>query len=382
VNAQELIFMAREQAGPALADFDELEDDAALGAHNRRAEPERDEEVEPVAYPRGASRSGYLGKGSGVPGWRALAWFWAVILATGVTSATLLQLLGPPRSETAPFPVSTAQLEPSRLSSGGAESAQVPPASVPAASTPSERQPVGSRVSMLLSRAAIQIAQNRLHGPPGDNAMETLAEAYALMPPGSSGDRQRADAMMAQIDQRVRAAAPATDMDQARRAAAVADTPANAATTPRDAARAPNQSGPDEAVRVTPRGAADLPGTSPQASNASTRGGVPATSTTGAQRSYGVSLSVRYAANTPSAEAEAKQVAAQLGSRFDSADTQGETDVPQKAVVRFFVPEDHGTARGVGKTLAEMGYSWRIDNLSRQATSSSPRVIEVWLPLR
>jgi hypothetical protein len=32
--------------------------------------------------------------------------------------------------------------------------------------------------------------------------------------------------------------------------------------------------------------------------------------------------------------------------------------------------------------MAEMGYSWRIDNLSKQVTSSPPRLIEVWLPVR
>ena len=154
---------------------------------------------------------------------------------------------------------------------------------------------------------------------------------------------------MARLDQRVRAAARAGDPEEAKPSVAAADLPPS----------------PKPSRNATP-------------AEAMAGAGVPAA---GAARPYAAGLTVHYAANSDAAGAEARQVAAQIGARFDRPGMQGENEVPPKAVVRFFSPEDHVTAGAVGKALAEMG-PWRIDNLSKQAPPSAPRTIEVWLPVR
>jgi hypothetical protein len=59
---------------------------------------------------------------------------------------------------------------------------------------------------------------------------------------------------------------------------------------------------------------------------------------------------------------------------------QGDAEIPRKAMVRFFSPQDHNAARSVGKMLADMGYSWHIDNRAKQ--TDSPHIIDVVLPPR
>jgi hypothetical protein len=353
-----------------LADFDRLEDDTGRlarpfsdpGRRDRKALPARDaEEAAQPVPPRRATAAGWtrqLGAlRNRLPGWRGLAWFWAAVLTVTAVSAALLQMLGPPGSDAAREPPATAPVQ-ARLPAT-AEPPRAPQPTVPATS-PGPRRLPSDRVSALLSKAETQIAQGRLHVPPGDNAAESLAEVYSLIPAGSAADLKRADAMMARLDQRVRAATRTGDLEEAQ--------------------RAPSKAGLDQTARVIPRGAAESPGT-PAAPDPGP-GAAASAPTSGPLRPFGVGLSIHYSAGSASSGDEAKQVATRLGSRFDRADLQGEAEVPQKAIVRFFSPDDHATARTVGKMLAEMGYTWRIDNLSRQASPSSPRTIEVWLPAR
>jgi len=90
----------------------------------------------------------------------------------------------------------------------------------------------------------------------------------------------------------------------------------------------------------------------------------------------GGDLSVHYLAGS---DAEARRLAAQLGSVFERRAIHTEAEVPRVAVIRFFQPSDHASARTVGKTLGDMGYTWRLENQSNAATGS-PGTIEVWLP--
>jgi hypothetical protein len=93
-------------------------------------------------------------------------------------------------------------------------------------------------------------------------------------------------------------------------------------------------------------------------------------------------LVVHYSAKSATSGTDATQLAARLESRFDRAEMQTEADVPPGAIVRFYYPDDHATARAIGKTLAEMGYSWRIENFTNRPRPSGPRTVEVWLPIR
>src|SRR5947208_1879277 len=109
--------------------------------------------------------------------WRGLGWFWAGILALAITGTALLQIIGPPINDSehpATVRAATQQASPADAVAGSAHTLPVLPAG--------ERQPSDDRISALLSRAETQIAQDRLELPPGDNATETLMEAFALVP--------------------------------------------------------------------------------------------------------------------------------------------------------------------------------------------------------
>jgi hypothetical protein len=55
--------------------------------------------------------------------------------------------------------------------------------------------------------------------------------------------------------------------------------------------------------------------------------------------------------------------------------------VPSRAVIRFYEAGDHALARRIGHELADMGYPWRIENLSAGSTSKH-QPPEIWLPAR
>ncbi|MBN9559248.1 MAG: hypothetical protein J0H14_00780 [Alphaproteobacteria bacterium] len=92
-------------------------------------------------------------------------------------------------------------------------------------------------------------------------------------------------------------------------------------------------------------------------------------------------LLILHASRPQAAEAAAAQLAPQVGLTPAQVDTQASADLPPRAVIRFYAAADHPLARRIGQELSQMGYSWRIENLSDRA-SSKGQVPEVWLPDR
>ena len=51
-----------------------------------------------------------------------------------------------------------------------------------------------------------------------------------------------------------------------------------------------------------------------------------------------------------------------------------------EAVIRFYAVGDHALARRLGKELARMGYSWRIENFAARPWAWKDQAVEVFLP--
>lgn len=57
-------------------------------------------------------------------------------------------------------------------------------------------------------------------------------------------------------------------------------------------------------------------------------------------------------------------------------------DAVPHAIIRFYAPEDHPLARRLGSYLAQMGYSWQIENRAERPSPSGHQPLEIWLPRR
>ena len=90
-------------------------------------------------------------------------------------------------------------------------------------------------------------------------------------------------------------------------------------------------------------------------------------------------LSIYYSFGSPQAENNARSLVAQIGSNVASVDRKDQTELPKVAVIRLSEGRNHPLALAIGRSLANLGYSSRIQNAS---SAAGPRrnVIEVWLP--
>ncbi len=234
-------------------------------------------------------------------GWRGLAWFWAIILGIGMTGAAILQIAGPPLTNSGTSPShrtgSSEQALPGNRLAGAQRLASVAPFVEETRSTnDSAQQPLAPRDTV-------------------PNLSHTEAPAVERAAP----DRERAQAPRLTDD-------------------------------------------PQKTLTPNARSSGDT--------------SVPATA---AQPAPELWLSIHCSA---SSGPEAQRLAQKVGSRFDHTEIRSETRLPMTALVRFSLPSDHAAARAVGKALADMGYTWRIENLSARAPASPSRVIEVWMPFR
>lgn len=148
------------------------------------------------------------------------------------------------------------------------------------------------------------------------------------------------------------------------RAAEPAPVPGRPAPNPKPlVAAAPGNSGPDS-----------LDPTSGQ-TNGQTNG-----QTSGTARNS--PFAVFHFAGSDNVREVAQQIAAQAGVAPDQVRTEAVTDVPQRAVIRFYSEADHALARRVGRDLAQLGYTWKIENRTARASPSGQQSLEVWLPRR
>lgn len=90
----------------------------------------------------------------------------------------------------------------------------------------------------------------------------------------------------------------------------------------------------------------------------------------------------------PGGSEDGRALAGQLAAQAGLAPDQIGTGDPagdlrsRAAVIRFYAPGDHALARRLGKELSQMGYAWRIENLSDRPSTPGQQAIEVWLPER
>lgn len=90
-------------------------------------------------------------------------------------------------------------------------------------------------------------------------------------------------------------------------------------------------------------------------------------------------LSIYYSFGSRQAENNARSLVAQIGSNVASVVRTDQTDLPKVAVIRVSEERNHSFALAIGRSLAKLGYPWRIENAS-SAAGARLNVIEVWLP--
>lgn len=96
----------------------------------------------------------------------------------------------------------------------------------------------------------------------------------------------------------------------------------------------------------------------------------------------GRTLIVLHPARLEGGGAIADRLAARAGIAADQVDVAAASDGRTEAAIRFYSEDDHAFARRLGRELAGMGYTWRLENYTRRAGASKDQAIEVWLPAR
>ena len=89
---------------------------------------------------------------------------------------------------------------------------------------------------------------------------------------------------------------------------------------------------------------------------------------------------VVHPARAEGSAAIANRLAAQSGLAPDQVDVGTVADARSEAIIRFYAANDHSLARRIGKELARMGYSWRIENFAARASAAKDQAIDVFLP--
>ncbi len=89
---------------------------------------------------------------------------------------------------------------------------------------------------------------------------------------------------------------------------------------------------------------------------------------------------VLHPARAEGAAALASRLAAQTGLAPDQVDVGTVAEARSEAVIRFYAVGDHPLARRLGKELARMGYSWRIENFANRPWAWKDQAVEVFLP--
>ena len=84
----------------------------------------------------------------------------------------------------------------------------------------------------------------------------------------------------------------------------------------------------------------------------------------------------------PDGDQDAAQLASRTGVAADQIATEIVPNPPQRAIIRFYAPADHPLARRIGRELAQMKYSWQIENLSPHHATIGEQPLQVWLPRR
>ena len=79
-------------------------------------------------------------------------------------------------------------------------------------------------------------------------------------------------------------------------------------------------------------------------------------------------------------DAIANRLAARSDLSPDQVDVGTVGEARPDAVIRFYATGDHPLARRLGKELARMGYSWRIENFAERPSTAKDQAVEVFLP--
>ena len=78
----------------------------------------------------------------------------------------------------------------------------------------------------------------------------------------------------------------------------------------------------------------------------------------------------------------AERLASRAGIDAGQVSVGPPSEAQSKTVIRFFSEADHALARRLGREIAGMGYSWKLENYSQRPGASKEQAIEIWLPSR
>jgi hypothetical protein len=257
--------------------------------------------------------------------WRGLTLFLALVIATTAAGGSLLLILGRQEIEQDTPPSAVATTEP------------VQPAS-PAVSQP---PPAAAKVE-----AAAEADATRVQA---DNAAPGPLEAA----PPSSGNLRSLDPMPAK---------PSVDSPPSP-SPPVAPRPAN---PPR--AGDPPRSGPGKPPVAQREAGAEV---SPAPARAVAR-----------EPELGKPIVwIYYPVGATLVGETARALAARVATDASTVDYMAQADMPRIAVIRFSQGKNQELSKAVAKTLANLGYRWRIEDVSRSA-STPHNMVEIWLPNR
>ncbi len=77
----------------------------------------------------------------------------------------------------------------------------------------------------------------------------------------------------------------------------------------------------------------------------------------------------------------ARTLAARIAPDAARVDYGAQADMPRIAVIRFSVGKNEELAKAVGKTLGNLGFRWKIEDVSK-SVSTPHNMVEIWLPAR
>ena len=324
----------------------------------RPAEPEPSRFESPSARPEEGSVHAAM--------WRPLGLFWGILLGVAGLVAVGLEIAGPPAARPSPHPAAqplTPATPPAPMFPPLASVPAVTPrepliqAQPPATPVPPKRPPITDSPAAPLTRPLDLTAGLRPPPPAAEPA------ATAKRPPTADNSALPAPRLP---DAAAGTRAPlAPDQAATSKRPPIADNSAFPAPRPPDPTAAPHSPAAADALAPEPPRA-------PRKQAAVADGSPPD------QAQAYSPLIIHYPSGSYATLTDAQRLAEQadLGSA-PAVVPDGGTSSPA-ATIKYFESQDHASALALGKTLAKLGYKWRIE----RATGQPPAALEVFMPVK
>jgi hypothetical protein len=306
-------------------------------------------------------------------GWRRLDLFLALVIAGAAAGALLLLAIGRYDLDHDASVPSTAATAPVHPTSQSAQISQSP--------SPPEQAPAPREVALAAGASTVQPNNPPPAAPtsttPAQSASVTDAPAAAVPGPVPGAPAAPVSA----------AAAPAATVPAATVPAASVPTPVPAAPIPAPqptrslappAPVAARQAVDDWSSTMTTRPEASKPLPARHDADAVSHP-VPVQLAAREPQTGKPILWIYYAAGAETAGENARALAARTRRDVSNVDFLTQTEVPKVAVIRYSEEKNRVLSSEMAKTLAALGYRWRIEDLSN-LLSTPHNMIEVWLP--